>query len=346
MYVSPAHQKDDKVVFEKTVHDFGDFKIDDGPQTYTFVFTNKWDKPIVIQTVISSCGCAAPEWTRQPVAPGGKGQVTVTFNNDIGPYPFEKSLSVYFAGLQDPYVIRIRGVVHKKPVSIAQTHPIVMGPLRLKKQNFELGQIKQGLVKTDSTEIINTGKQPVFLKAKSHHPNLIITPSPGRLDPGEKGFLMYSIDTRKKEVWGDVLFQADLIINNKENPLHVVTVKGSVKMNPDVLSASEKKNAPVPQMNKSAVNFYTIRKGSEIQADFILSNKGKTPLVIYKTDTGHPDILVDIATEIAPNAQTSIKVQIPGKATRERGDIIYTVSLTTNAPSRPTINLLVYGTIE
>ena len=44
MYVSPAHQKDDKVVFE-TVHDFGDFKIDDGPQTYTFVFTNNGINP-------------------------------------------------------------------------------------------------------------------------------------------------------------------------------------------------------------------------------------------------------------------------------------------------------------
>jgi len=65
-------------------------QIDDGPKTHTFSFTNKWDKPVVIQRVISSCGCAAPEWTRHPVASGAKGEVIVTFNNDIGPYPFDK----------------------------------------------------------------------------------------------------------------------------------------------------------------------------------------------------------------------------------------------------------------
>ncbi|HHV39801.1 MAG TPA: DUF1573 domain-containing protein [Bacteroidales bacterium] len=342
----PTNQEDGRVVFEKPVHDFGDFKIDDGPKTHTFSFTNKWDKPVVIQRVISSCGCAAPEWTRHPVASGAKGEVIVTFNNDIGPYPFDKSLSVYFAGIQRPYILRIRGVVHRKPVSVAQTHPIVMGPLRLKKQNLDLGQIRQGLTKTDSIEIINTSKRPVFLKAKSNHLNLLVRSSSGRIDPGEKSFLIYTVDSRKEQMWGDVLFHANLIINNKENPLHVVTVKASVKMNPEGLSASDKRNAPIPQMNKSAFNFATTKSGSDIQADFILYNKGKTRLVVYKIDTEHQDIQVQMKQEIAPADHTPITVRIPGHVTRECGEVIYTISLTTNAPSRPTIHVLIYGSIE
>jgi len=343
---SPQEQEDNRVVFDKMVHDFGDFTIQDGPKTHTFVFTNKWDKPVIIQSVISSCGCAAPDWTREPVNPGATGNITVTFNNNLGPYPFEKSLSVYLAGFPRPYVLRIRGVVHPKKVSVEQTHPVVMGPVRLRKKDLELGQIRQGMGKTDSVEIINTGKKPVFLKATSDHPNLTIQIPFGRLDPGEKGLIYYNVDTRKQKIWGDATFHARLIINGKEDPRHVLTVKAAIKMNPDELSQAEKAKAPIPQMNKSAVDFSVVAAGSAITENFILFNKGKTPLIIYAIDTSHPEIEVTMNRQVAPGAETPIRVVIPGQATKEPDEVIYTISLTTNAPSRPTVNLLVYGHIK
>ncbi|NLA15693.1 MAG: DUF1573 domain-containing protein [Bacteroidales bacterium] len=337
---------DNRVVFDKTIHDFGDFRIDDGPKSHTFTFTNKWDKPIVIQTVVSSCGCAAPEWTRAPVKPGEKGTIKVTFSNDQGPYPFDKSLAVYIAGFPRPYVLRIRGVVHRKKVSITQTHPVVMGSLRLRRQLLEMGQINQGATKTDSIEIINTGKKPVFLKAISNHPNLVLQLPGTRLDPKERGFIRYTIDTKNKEEWGDVIYHAQLILNDKKDPLHVVTVKASVKMNTAGLTAADKKRAPLPQMSKSAIDFNVASAGSPIRADFVLFNKGKSTLVIYKIDTSHPNIKVTMNQQVLPGSSTPVNVVIPEEAVKDTGEVIYTVSLTTNAPSRPTINLLVYGRIK
>jgi len=339
-------QEDNQVTFDKTVHDFGDFRIDDGPRSHTFIMTNNSDKPVVIQTVISSCGCTVPEWTKEPILPGKKGSITVTYSNDQGPYPFDKMLSVYVTGSSNPYVLRVRGVVHQKKFSLEDTHPVVMGPVRLRNKDLELGQIRQGTVKTDSVEIINTGKYPVFLTFSSSHPNLTVSANPSRLNSGEKGVVIYAIDTRKKEDWGNVLYTAQLIINDKKDPLHVLTVKGAVKMNTSGMSRAEKANAPIPQMDRSAHEFKGIKSGSEIAASFRLSNKGKTPLVIYKTDTSHPGIRVETANEIAPGAEVPVDITIQASETISPGEMIYTVSLTTNAPSRPTVNILVYGNIN
>ena len=58
------------ISFDKKIHDFGDVIISDGPVKCTFTFTNISDSPIVVHNIISSCGCATPQWTRSPVKPG------------------------------------------------------------------------------------------------------------------------------------------------------------------------------------------------------------------------------------------------------------------------------------
>lgn len=339
-------QEDTSVTFNSVMHDFGDFGISDGPKTHTFTLTNNSDKPLVIQTVITSCGCTVPEWTREPILPGASGSIQVTYSNDQGPYPFDKMLSVYITGKSKPYILRVRGVVHQKKFTLEDTHPVVMGTLRLRSREMELGQIRQGTVKTDSVEVINTGRYPLFLKPVSSHANLSVSASPFRLNPMEKGSLVFSVDTRKKEEWGNVLYTVRLLINDKEDPFHVVTVKGSIKLNTSGMSRSEKERAPIPQMNRSAVEFPLTAAGSALEADFVLSNKGKSPLIIYKIDTSHDGIAVAIPRTIAPGSEAPVKVSIPGSVTGDAGEVIYTISLTTNAPSRPTVNLLVYGKIS
>ena len=54
------------------VHDFG--KIKQGvPVTHEFTFTNSGTVPLVITNVQASCGCTTPDWSKEPVMPGGKG---------------------------------------------------------------------------------------------------------------------------------------------------------------------------------------------------------------------------------------------------------------------------------
>ncbi|MCH1401175.1 MAG: DUF1573 domain-containing protein [Schleiferiaceae bacterium] len=67
--------------FEEEFHDFGEVQEGDVVE-HTFVFTNEGDGPLIISNAEGSCGCTVPDWPRQPIAPGQKGQIQVSFNSE------------------------------------------------------------------------------------------------------------------------------------------------------------------------------------------------------------------------------------------------------------------------
>lgn len=64
---------------EKSI-DFGDITQGDKVE-HTFEFTNTGDTPLVISNVAVTCGCTAPNWPKNPIAPGSKGELKVVFNS-------------------------------------------------------------------------------------------------------------------------------------------------------------------------------------------------------------------------------------------------------------------------
>ena len=55
----------------------------------------KSDAPLVIHQAVASCGCTVPEYTKEPIQPGKKGTIKVTYNG-TGKYPghFKKSITL------------------------------------------------------------------------------------------------------------------------------------------------------------------------------------------------------------------------------------------------------------
>lgn len=75
-------QKQDSVAikFEKDTHDFGDITQGQVVEN-VFMFTNTGIKPLVISNVITSCGCTAPTWPKDPIPPKGKAEIKIVFNS-------------------------------------------------------------------------------------------------------------------------------------------------------------------------------------------------------------------------------------------------------------------------
>lgn len=46
---------------------------------HTFVFTNTGTEPLVISNAKGSCGCTVPEWPKEPILPGDKGEIKVVY---------------------------------------------------------------------------------------------------------------------------------------------------------------------------------------------------------------------------------------------------------------------------
>jgi hypothetical protein len=65
--------------FDSQSFDFG--KIKQGtPVTHEFKFTNNGGVPLIITNVQASCGCTTPDWSRDPIAPGGQGFIKATYS--------------------------------------------------------------------------------------------------------------------------------------------------------------------------------------------------------------------------------------------------------------------------
>ncbi|MCR9182351.1 MAG: DUF1573 domain-containing protein [Flavobacteriaceae bacterium] len=67
------------MTFDKTEHDFG--RIAQGTNVeHLFTFTNTGEAPLVLSDAKASCGCTVPTFTKDPIAPGEKGEMLVKFN--------------------------------------------------------------------------------------------------------------------------------------------------------------------------------------------------------------------------------------------------------------------------
>src|SRR5688500_9972137 len=65
----------------KKSHDFGNIVQGDKVEL-TFYFSNTGNEPLIITNVQVSCGCTTPKgWPRDPIPPGGNGEITVSFNS-------------------------------------------------------------------------------------------------------------------------------------------------------------------------------------------------------------------------------------------------------------------------
>ncbi len=76
-----AQEKAGPVIeFQEKSIDFGDITQGDKVE-HTFVFKNTGDTPLLIQNVAVTCGCTAPNWPKEPIAPGTTGELKVVFNS-------------------------------------------------------------------------------------------------------------------------------------------------------------------------------------------------------------------------------------------------------------------------
>ena len=88
-------QKQAEIKFDALTQDLGKFPESAPVQKCVFTFTNVGDAPLVINQAVASCGCTVPSYTKEPIAPGKKGTITVTYNGK-GKFPgyFKKTVTV------------------------------------------------------------------------------------------------------------------------------------------------------------------------------------------------------------------------------------------------------------
>lgn len=85
--------------------DFGKIKKGD-VVNHVFEVTNTGKNPLIISAVQPTCGCTVPEYTKEPILPGKKGKITLTFNSANFDGVVHKTAEVYANIAQVPIELR------------------------------------------------------------------------------------------------------------------------------------------------------------------------------------------------------------------------------------------------
>ncbi len=330
------------IVFSKKVHNFGKISVNDGPQKCTFEFENTSGKPVVINNIISSCGCTTPVWPKKPIMPGEKGKVEVTYLNDQGPYPFDKNLTVYTSSSTKPIILRISGLAYENERSLKEMFPTAVGPLGVKNSLQRGGQIAQGNSKGGNFKVANISNKSTTVKFAATSPGLTISIVPETIPAGEVADVSYTIDTKAKENWGLTTYSTDVICNGVKAPTKL-GIECMIIDNFSKMSKEEKNKGSMVLAQNSSFNFGEVVKGETVTATFQLRNTGQSPLVIHKIDTPQ-NVKVTSPSTVAPGEKFTLTATLN---TAQGGkEEVHTITLITNSPNRPLVNLFVTGKVK
>ena len=117
-FVQTAFAQTGAITFDVTDVTFAEVE-EGAPAQHVFTFRNTGDAPLRLTAVRPSCGCTSPEWSRDPVAPGDSGSVTVVYDSKGRPGAFHKSILVKTDGEPASVTLHIRGQVRPTTTSEA-----------------------------------------------------------------------------------------------------------------------------------------------------------------------------------------------------------------------------------
>jgi hypothetical protein len=340
-----AQSKQATINFQTTDYNFGTIKETAGSVTTNFSFVNKGNIPLVITSVVTSCGCTAPMWTREPVLPGMKGTVSATFNPANRPGHFEKEITVRSNSAEGEVVLRISGDVIPREKTIEELFPVQMDSLRLKTSIVSFLNVYTGEKKTQTLEIANPGMAPVSVGFASVPPHISIKAVPEILEAKQKGVIEITFDAKQRKDWDLVTDHVLVLVNGRNDKYNKLLITANITEDFSTMSEEDKANAPHAVFDQTEFDFGTIKKGKKTNFSYKLTNTGKRDLIIHKVSSSCGCTVVNPESPVLKPGESTL-LHVTFDSTGKDGVQTKTVNVITNDPEKPKHVLLVRGNIE
>ena len=331
--------------FEKMDYNFGKIKEEGGPSFYNFKFTNTSQVPLIIQHVEASCGCTTPEWSKEPVLPGKTGFIKVSYNPDLRPGIFTKSITVNANIPKKVVVLTITGEVIPKIMKTENLFPVDFGNIRLKSNELSFVKIKNTEIKTDTLQFYNQATSPLTVKFKTIPSYITIKTFPAIIQPKSRGYFLISFDATKYPAYGYTSNLIYLSFNGEEKYNNAIKISAIIEEDFSKLSAADLENAPKIEYNSRTFDFGEIPEGKKVEYIFKIMNKGKKALIIRSViascncTAGQP-----ASNTIQPGGETSMKITFDSQDKVGMQNKIITVI--SNDPGHSTTILRVTGIVK
>ncbi len=311
------------------------------PVTASFAITNTGDRPLVLSEVEPDCACAVAQWTQSPIAPGGKGTISVTFDAEALGH-FHKSVAVLTNAEPHVVYLSLSGEVVREIKDFSRTHPYLIGDIRLDRDALDFPDAHHGEHPTLQLGVANLSAQayePVLMHLP---PYLSAQAQPAVLQPGEKGVIRLTLDTERLTDLGLTQtsvylsrFTGDKVGEENELPLSAIIL-------PDFsgLTDTERANAPSVSLSTDRIDLSeALAHKRKAKADVTLTNTGRSPLHISQLQVFHPAVGVRLKKSVLqPGESTRLRITITRRGIgRHRRHL--RVLMITNDPAHPKVEI-------
>lgn len=308
------------------------------PVTAEYEIKNTGHQDLLINKVMTDCGCTTVDYPRKPIAPQTSATIKVVYDSKLLG-TFQKQIALLSNASTQPYLLRLRGKVVEEIVDFAGDYPFHLGELQTDVNNIEFDDVNRGdrpQIKIHIKNTTNEMAEPVLMHLPSY---LQAEMSPSRLAPGHAGVATVTLDSRKIRDYG--LTQTSIYLGfvpgDKVAPTKELTV--SAVLLPDFKDAGEQARIAMPKMQLSATTLHLGNFGNKRKQSgrILIQNMGRATLEIERLQmfTGGIKVAMN-KSRIEPGKVAKLKVTVVEeelKKVRSKPRIL----MITNDPDQPKV---------
>lgn len=313
------------------------------PADVQYVISNTGTAPLVLTGIEPDCACTVAQWTKTPIAPGGKGTVRLTFDAEaLG--RFHKSVAILTNAAPHVIYLYFQGEVVRHLTDFSRTHPYQIGQIRIDRNAIDFPDVALGggsrSMHIGVVNLSDNAYEPVLM----HLPSYIdMEASPSVLPKGGQGTLTLTLHPERLSDMGVSRasvylsrFTGDKVSKDNELPLTATLLPDFTGM-----TESERLNAPHIDIDTTAIDMKELlEKKHKARKDIEMTNTGHTPLHIIKLQVLHPALGIRLKKNVLqPGESTRLRVTVSkrnaGKHHRHQEQL--KLIMITNDPTQPKI---------
>ncbi len=313
-------------------------------KTVVFSFKNTGSVPVIITRVQPVSSQLKAHWPQAPIAPGASSEISVTFLSSQLPETFNYGISVFSnAGNQREQLLLSGNIVDnpKKPDLLYKHN---LGGLKFKSSAINLNTVYVDQVKKDTIYFFNGTDSTIRVEAKRLPAAVTVVIPQLEVAPGKKGVMYLTYDAAKKNDYGYQYESIILSINSDNTSRNRLNLSANIVEDFTKLSRQQLENAPVASFKETSIDFGDLKQGEKANCDFVLTNTGKSDLIIRKTKPGCGCTAITLGeSTIAPGMSTTIRATFD--STAKSGRQYKSVTVITNDPQKPEMILIISGSV-
>ena len=331
-----------RAVFVETRHDFGPILEDNGLAQCEFKVVNEGTSPLTILSARASCGCTTPEYSRKPIAPGDTALIGIAFDPAGRPGRFSKSIVVETNSVPSKTKLEIAGVVVGSEETVGRRYPVDLGPLKLSKSTFALGDATMGRLKTVYLEGYNRSTDSLRIAVADVPPYLDIAVAPQTAPPGEQVTLIAYVMPHKGADYGVVDDTITVRVGQDleyKLPTLLTVHEDFSKTDPSKLD-----KAPIAVPSTDRIELGMVDKsGAPLTARLRLENAGKSDLAVRRIYSVDPGVVASIPTKTIKKGK-SAEITVAIDPSLQQGAMLnIRLQIITNDPLQPVHTVRILG---